>query len=167
MRSLNQVQLIGNLGDDPEVKYLQSGTQLATMSIATTDKWKDKKTEEDREETQWHRVTFFGPLAEVCAEYLHKGDKIYISGSLKYSKTTDDDGNDKFYTNITGREMLMLGSPNKGGIREGGGPSPAQSRAATSKSEEKRLAATKGKAKGLDQGGESPGEPEFDDDIPF
>lgn len=159
MGSLNKVQLIGNLGDDPESKYMSSGSAIATLSIATNEKWKDKETGQDKERTEWHRVTFFGRTAEVCTEYLHKGDQVYIEGSLKYDKVTDDDGKDKYYTNINGRKLVMLGAP-KSGTRTGGGPSPSENRA------QKELRTDQGKAASADSVNDG-AQQEFDDDIPF
>ena len=171
MRSLNKILLIGNLGDDPEIRYSNAGKKLANISLATTDKWKDKETGEMKEDTQWHRITLWGFDADLADEYFKKGMRLYVEGSLKYSKSTDGDGETKYFTNITGRQVMMLDRKEGGGAREGGGPSPAERRSqqeapATSKSQEKRLAATKGKASNVTVK-EAPAEPEFDDDIPF
>ncbi len=93
---LNQVQIIGHLGRDPEVRYLQNGDAVCNLAIATTEKWKDKNTDEPQEATEWHRVSVFGKLADICGQYLHKGSLVYISGKLKTRKYTDKDGVEKY-----------------------------------------------------------------------
>jgi single-strand DNA-binding protein len=118
MASLNKVQLIGNLGRDPEVRYMPSGDAVANIAIATTDKWKDKQTGEQKEQTEWHRVSFFGKLAEIAGQYLVKGSQVYIEGKLQTRKYTDKDGVEKFATEIRADTMQMLGSRQGG---EGGG----------------------------------------------
>ena len=112
MASVNKVILIGNLGRDPEMRYLPSGSAVASLAIATTDKYKDK-TGNMVEATEWHRVSFFDRTAEVCGQYLKKGSQVYIEGSLKTRKYTDKDGVEKYATEIRGDRMQMLGS--KGG----------------------------------------------------
>jgi len=114
MGSLNKVQLIGNLGQDPETKYLPSGDAVTNLSIATTDKWKDKQTGEPKESTQWHRVSFFGRRAEVIAEFLQKGDPIYVEGSLSY-RTYEKDGVTMYATDIRGRDFQFLSRKDEGG----------------------------------------------------
>ena len=109
MASLNKVQLIGNLGRDPETKYMPSGDAMTNITIATTETWKDKQTGEKKEATEWHRVTFFGKLAEIAAQYLKKGSSVYVEGSLRTRKYTDKDGVDKYATDIKADEMKMLG----------------------------------------------------------
>jgi single-strand DNA-binding protein len=118
MASLNRVQLIGNLGRDPETRFLPSGEAVANLAIATTDKWTDKQSGEKREATEWHKVSFFGRLAEIAGQYLVKGSSIYIEGSLHTRKYTDKDGVEKYSTEIKGQSMQMLGSRQGG---EGGG----------------------------------------------
>jgi single-strand DNA-binding protein len=118
MASLNRVQLIGNLGRDPETRFLPSGEAVANLAIATTDKWTDKQSGEKREATEWHKVSFFGKLAEIAGQYLVKGSSIYIEGSLHTRKYTDKDGVEKYSTEIKGQSMQMLGSRQGG---EGGG----------------------------------------------
>jgi single-strand DNA-binding protein len=118
MASLNKVQLIGNLGRDPEVRYMPSGDAVANIAIATTDKWKDKQTGEARESVEWHRISFFGKLAEIAGQYLVKGSQVYIEGKLQTRKYTDKDGVEKFATEIRADTMQMLGSRQGG---EGGG----------------------------------------------
>ncbi len=121
MGSLNKVQLIGNLGQDPETKYLPSGDAVTNLSIATTDKWKDKQTGEPRESTQWHRVSFFGRRAEVIAEFLQKGDPIYVEGSLSY-RTYEKDGVKMYATDIRGRDFQFLSRKDDGGERSAPAP---------------------------------------------
>lgn len=106
---LNKVTLIGNLGNDPEIKHMPSGGQVATLSVATTRRWKNKDTSEKVEETEWHRVVAFGKLAEIIGEYVKKGQQIYISGRLKTRKWQGDDGKDRYTTEIIADEMHMLG----------------------------------------------------------
>jgi len=109
MASLNKTTLIGNLGTDPEIRYMPDGTPTATVSLATTDTWKDKTSGERKEKTEWHRVVFFKSLAEVVGQYLKKGSQIYVEGKLRTRKWTDKDGIDRCTTEIVGREMQMLG----------------------------------------------------------
>lgn len=106
---LNKVTLIGNLGADPEVRFMPSGGSVATVSLATTRKWKDKETDEKREATEWHRVIFFNRLGEIAGEYLHKGSKIYVEGRLQTRKWQDNTGQDRYSTEIVGEVMHMLG----------------------------------------------------------
>jgi single-strand DNA-binding protein len=118
MASVNKVILVGNLGRDPEVRSFPSGDRVANVTIATTDKWKDKQTNEMREATEWHRIVFNGRLAEIAEQYLRKGSQIYVEGSLRTRKWTDKDGVEKYTTEIRADQMQMLGS------RQGmGGPS--------------------------------------------
>lgn len=114
MASVNKVILVGNLGRDPEVRYLPSGDAVVNISIATTDKWKDKQTGEAKETTEWHKVNFFGKLAEIVGQYLKKGSTIYIEGSIHTRKYTDKDGAEKYSTEIKGTSMQMLGGKNEG-----------------------------------------------------
>ena len=109
MASLNKVIIIGNLGRDPETKYMPSGDCMTTIAVATTETWKDKQTGEKKEATEWHRITFFGKLAEIAGQYLNKGSQVYIEGSLRTRKYTDKDGVEKFATDIKADEMKMLG----------------------------------------------------------
>ena len=110
MASVNKVILIGNLGQDPEVKFMPSGGAVANVSIATTDSWKDKNSSEKKERTEWHRVVFFNRLAEIVGEYLKKGSQVYIDGKLQTRKWQDQSGQDRWSTEILGSEMKMLGS---------------------------------------------------------
>ena len=109
MASINKVILVGNLGQDPEVKYMPSGGAVTNLSIATTDTWKDKSSGEKRENTEWHRVVFFNRLAEIAGEYLRKGSQVYIEGNLR-TRSWEDNGIKKYSTEIVAREMQMLGS---------------------------------------------------------
>ena len=115
MASLNKVQIIGNLGRDPESKIFPDGGQICNVTIATTDKWKDKQSGEMKEATEWHRVTFNGRLAEIAAQYLRKGSQVYVEGSLRTRKWTDKDGVEKYSTDIRADSMQMLGSKQGGG----------------------------------------------------
>jgi len=146
MASVNKVILVGNLGRDPEVKYMPSGDAVANIAIATSSKYKNKSGEMV-EETEWHRVSFFGRQAEIVGEYLKKGRSVYIEGRLKTRKYTDKDGVEKYATEIMGSEMQMLGSRDDGG----GAPAPRAPAAAP------KPAPAKG-GSGFD---------DFDDDIPF
>lgn len=109
MASVNKVILIGNLGKDPEVRYLPDGAAVVNMSVATTSKWKDKNSGEKKEETEWHRITIYGRLAEVAGEYCKKGKPVYIEGRLKTRKWQDNDGNDRYTTEIIADAMQLLG----------------------------------------------------------
>ncbi len=130
-RGINKVILIGNLGNDPEVRYTAGGAAVTNISLATTDSWKDKETGEQQDRTEWHRVVFFGRLAEIVGEYLRKGSQVYIEGRLQTRKWQDKDGNDKYTTEIIASEMQMLGSRGAGSSPEANHAtaqsSPAQS----------------------------------------
>lgn len=148
MASLNKVQLIGNLGRDPEMRSFPNGDQIAAVSIATNEKWKDKQTGEMKEAVEFHRVQFFGKLAEVVGQYLRKGSQVFVEGSLKTRKYTDKDGVEKYTTEIRAYEMLMLGS------KPDTAPAPRAAKPAA-----KDPAQTPSpKSSGFD---------DFDDDIPF
>ena len=127
MASVNKVIIVGNLGRDPETRYLPSGEAVTNISVATTDKWKDKASGEMKEATEWHRVSFFGRLAEISGEYLKKGSQVYVEGSLRTRKWQDKEGKDRYSTEIRGDVMQMLGSragsgePREGGAREARG----------------------------------------------
>lgn len=110
MASVNKVIIVGNLGRDPETRYTPSGEALATISVATTDTWRDKASGEKKENTEWHRIVFFGKLAEIAGQYLKKGSQVYIEGSLRTRKYTDKDGVEKYATDIRADSMQMLGS---------------------------------------------------------
>ena len=121
MASVNKVILVGNLGRDPEMRTFPSGDQVANVTIATTDKWRDKNTGENKESTEWHRVVFNGRLAEIVGQYLRKGSQVYVEGSIRTRKWTDQSGQERYSTEIRADSMQMLGS------RQGmGGGAPAQ-----------------------------------------
>ena len=109
-RGVNKVTLIGNLGNDPELRSTQSGSAVANITLATSESWRDKETQETKERVEWHRVIFFGRLAEVVNEYLRKGSQVYVEGRLQTRKWQDKDGNDRYTTEIVANEMQMLGS---------------------------------------------------------
>src|SRR5574337_2097422 len=115
MASVNKVILVGNLGRDPETRYAPSGDAICNITLATTDNWKDKATGERKEQTEWHRVVFFGKLAEIAGQYLKKGSQIYVEGSLRTRKWQDQSGQDRYTTEIRADQMQMLGR------REGAG----------------------------------------------
>ena len=122
MASVNKVIIVGNLGRDPEMRTFPSGDQVANVTIATTDKWKDKQTGEMKEATEWHRVVFNGRLAEIASQYLRKGSQVYVEGSLRTRKWTDQSGVEKYSTEIRADQMQMLGSrQGMGGGGQGGG----------------------------------------------
>ncbi|MBT9165796.1 MAG: Single-stranded DNA-binding protein [Chloroflexi bacterium] len=125
-KGLNKVQIIGHLGQDPETRYSQSGTAMTRISVATSESWKDKDGN-PQERTEWHRVKFFGKLAEIAGEYLKKGSQVYIEGSLRTEKYTDKAGVEKYTTDIVADEMKMLGVK-AGGGQEGGGTAPSTGR---------------------------------------
>ena len=154
MASINKVILIGNLGRDPEVRYLPDGGAVTNISVATTDTWKDKSGEK-QERTEWHRVAFFGRLAEIAGEYLKKGSQVYIEGSLRTRKWQDKDGQDRYTTEIVASEMKMLGSRGGGSEPMEREPAPAAAAAAP----EGGGAKPQGKKGGAFD--------EMDDDIPF
>jgi single-strand DNA-binding protein len=157
MASVNKVILIGNLGRDPEVRYLPSGDAVANFSVATTEKWKDKNGEM-QEQTEWHRISFFGRQAEICGEYLRKGSSVYIEGRLQTRKWTDKDGNERTTTEIRGDRMQMLGGRG-GGTAEMREPDYAAAENSAAPAAKKPAAA--GAAK------QSSGFDDMDDDIPF
>lgn len=115
-KSLNKMMIIGNLGADPEVRMTSGGTKVANLRIATNEKWSDKQGN-PQEHTEWMRVTFFGPVAEIAEKYCSKGDRVYVEGSLRTEKWTDRDGNDRYTTGVRGQSLILLG----GGSGQGGG----------------------------------------------
>jgi single-strand DNA-binding protein len=154
MASVNKVILIGNLGRDPEMRYLPSGDAVANLRVATTDKFKDKNGDM-QEQTEWHSVAFFGRQAEVCGQYLKKGSQVYVEGSLRTRKWQDKDGNDRYTTEIRGDRMQMLGGRGGGGASADYDAPPMDSGSS----------APRGKPAG---GGSSGGGfDDLDDDIPF
>jgi single-strand DNA-binding protein len=151
MASVNKVIIVGNLGADPETRYLPSGEAVASIRVATTDKWKDKASGEMKEATEWHRISFFGRLAEIAGEYLKKGSQVYIEGRLRTRKFQDKEtGKDRYSTEITADRMQMLGS------RSGAG-----------EPREERDAAPKGEAKGAPAKKPAGKFDDMEDDIPF
>ena len=153
-RGINKVIVVGNLGGDPETRYMPSGSAVTNMTVATNESWKDKQTGEQKERTEWHKVAMFGRLAEIAAEYLRKGSQVYIEGKLRTRKWQDKDGQDRYTTEIIADEMQMLGGRGGagGGGSFGGGGGQQQG--------------------GGQQGGggnapPQPGPDDFDDDIPF
>jgi single-strand DNA-binding protein len=163
MASVNKVIVVGNLGRDPEMRTFPSGDQVANVTIATTDKWKDKQTGEMKEATEWHRVVFNGRLAEIVGQYLRKGSQVYVEGSLRTRKWTDKDGIEKYTTEIRADQMQMLGSRQgmggPGGDDGGGYEAPRQSAPARAPAAAPRQAPAASKtASGFD---------DMDDDIPF
>ncbi|MDZ7923642.1 MAG: single-stranded DNA-binding protein [Marinagarivorans sp.] len=113
-KGINKVILVGNLGQDPEVRYTQSGAAITNISIATTDSWTDKTSGQKVDRTEWHRVVFFNRLAEIAGEYLRKGSQVYVEGALRTRKWQDQQGQDRYTTEIVGDQMQMLGSRNDG-----------------------------------------------------
>ena len=139
-RGINKVILVGNLGSDPETRAMPSGAYVTNISVATSESWKDKQTGDQKERTEWHKIVFFGRLAEIASEYLRKGSQVYVEGSLRTNKWQDKEGRDRYTTEIVASEMQMLGSRSGAGV-------PAQ-------------AASGG-------GAPAPANDQFDDDIPF
>jgi single-strand DNA-binding protein len=154
-RGINKVILVGNLGQDPETRYMPSGKAVSNIRIATSEGWKDKQTGDMQERTEWHSVVLFDKLGEIAAEYLRKGSQVYIEGSLRTRKWQDKEGKDRYTTEIVARDMQMLGA--RGGA--GGGEARAERRPAA--------------GGGDDRGSGGPSSPppsddgQFDDDIPF
>ena len=165
-RGINKVILIGNLGKDPDVRYMPSGSAVTNVTIATSESWKDKQTGEKQERTEWHNVVFFNRLGEIAGEYLKKGSKVYVEGSLRTRKWQDKtSGQDRYTTEIVANEMQMLdsrGGSGGGGGGYGGGQSQHQNQGggAPSSADNKRQSAAPS------QGG-SQNFDDFDDDIPF
>jgi len=121
-RSLNKVMLIGNLGSDPEIRATSSGAKVAKISLATNRVFQDR-TGQQQERTEWHRVTFFGKMADIVEQYVSKGDRLYIEGRIEYSQTQDDQGGVKYWTDIVAQEMVMLGAGGGSDTGMGSGPS--------------------------------------------
>ncbi len=153
-RGINKVILVGNLGVDPETRYMPSGAAVTNIRIATSESWKDKQTGEQQERTEWHRVVFFGKVAEIAAEYLRKGSQVYIEGALRTRKWQGQDGQDRYTTEIVANEMQMLGG--RGGDMGGG------SRGGSGSRSEPKQAVAAG-----DSDGGPPFDEGFDDEIPF
>ena len=159
-RGVNKVILVGNLGADPEVRYMPNGNAVANINIATSETWKDKQTGEQREQTEWHRVVFFRRLAEIAGEYLKKGSKVYVEGRLQTRKWQGQDGQDRYTTEIVADQMQMLDSRGGGEANFSGNtaafsppPSPSQPEQPAAQPQQ--------------QPASSPPPNDFDDDIPF
>ena len=148
-RGVNKVILVGNLGKDPEVRYMPSGNAVANVTLATTDSWKDKQTGEKQERTEWHNVVFYSRLAEIVGEYLKKGSQVYVEGRLQTRKWQDKNGNDRYTTEIIASDMQRLGS-------RGGSAGYSSDRAPAQQQAPAPAAAAAGSSA-----------PDFDDDIPF
>lgn len=163
MASLNKVQIIGNLGRDPEARFMPDGGQITSASVATTYSWKDKASGEKKEETEWHKVVFRGRLAEVASEYLKKGSPVYVEGRLRTRKWQDKDGQDRYSTEIIVDQMQMLGSRRDGEdtapARSGSEARPAAARAPEPKPQPATTAAAAPAKKGHFD--------DMEDDIPF
>lgn len=151
MGYLNKAMIIGNLGADPDLRYLPSGGAVANISLATTEKWKDKDTGEEKSKTEWHKASIFGRRAEVLAEYARKGDALYIEGNLQTRKWTDSEGNDRWTTEINIRDFQFLGGGRRGGTDE----DEDQSRRSEPRGQRQR------------QEQQPAPKDDFDDDIPF
>lgn len=121
MASVNKVIIVGNLGNDPEVKTFENGGKVATISVATSERWNDRQTGEQREQTEWHRIVFYSRVAEIVEQYLRKGSSVYVEGRLQTRKWQDQNGQDRYSTEIIGANMQMLGGRNGGGDYQGGG----------------------------------------------
>ena len=160
-RGVNKVILIGNLGADPETRAMPAGGTVANLRVATSESWRDKQTGEQQERTEWHRVAFFGRLAEVAGEYLRKGSQVYIEGSLRTRKWQDKQGNDRYSTEIVGNDLQMLGGRGGGGGTGAGAGAGAAEHGGRSSGGAPAFAEEPGGS-----GGASRSE-EFDDDIPF
>jgi single-strand DNA-binding protein len=161
-RGVNKVILVGNLGNDPEIRYSQGGAAITNISVATSEAWKDKQTGQPQERTEWHRVVFFNKLAEIAGEYLRKGSKVYVEGSLRTRKWQDKEGVDRYSTEIVANEMQMLDSRGAG---QGGGPQSADDYGQNAP----RSAAPRsgGDVQSVGSGAPAGDYGNFDDDIPF
>jgi single-strand DNA-binding protein len=166
-RGVNKVIIVGNLGGDPETRYMPSGSAVTNFTVATNESWKDKQTGEQKERTEWHKVAMFGRLAEIAAEYLRKGSQVYIEGKLRTRKWQGKDGQDRYTTEIVADEMQMLGG--RGGA---GGGSFGGSGQQGGGQQDGGQQGSSGQQGGGQQGGggsapPQPGPDDFDDDIPF
>ncbi len=156
-RGINKAILIGNLGNDPDIRYTASGTAIANISLATAESWRDKESGEQQERTEWHRVVFFGRLAEIVGEYLRKGSQVYVEGRIQTRKWQDKEGNDRYTTEVVANEMQMLGS--RGGASANyNAPANAPTNHPQNKAAPDKPAAASPNAAPAD---------DFDDDIPF
>jgi len=146
-RGVNKVILVGNLGKDPEIRYMPNGNAVANLTLATTESWKDRQTGDHQEKTEWHRIVMYRRLAEIAGEYLKKGSQIYIEGKLQTRKWQDNAGNDRYTTEVVANEMQMLGG------RGGGGSAGFSDNSAPAAEPVSAVA--------------DAGSNDFDDDIPF
>jgi single-strand DNA-binding protein len=165
MASVNKVIIVGNLGRDPETRYMPNGDAVTNIAVATTESWKDKNTGEKKELTEWHRITFYRKLAEIAGQYLKKGSQVYVEGRLQTRKWTDKDGVERYTTEIIADTMQMLGS------RQGmGGGAPMDDDYGSSAPAPRQNTGAGAGAGGAARGGSSRPAPNFsdmDDDIPF
>ena len=155
MASVNKVILVGNLGADPESRFAPSGDAVCNIRLATTETWKDKATGERREATEWHRISFYGKLAEIAGQYLRKGSQVYIEGSLRTRKWQDKDGKDQYTTEIRADEMKMLGSRQDSDSAPRQQSAPQQPRTQQSRPQPQSASSSQG------------GFGDFQDDVPF
>ncbi|MCH9698188.1 MAG: single-stranded DNA-binding protein [Gammaproteobacteria bacterium] len=158
--ALNKVMLIGNLGADPEVRYMPSGAAVANLRLATSERWKDKQTGENVERTEWHRVVLYNRQAEIAGEYLKKGSKIYVEGSIRTNKWQGQDGQDRYTTEIIGREMQFLDSKQSGGTANFDQSQPRQQSSDVFSQQQSG-------SPSAPQAPAAPSNDDFDDDIPF
>jgi single-strand DNA-binding protein len=158
-RGINKVILVGNLGADPDTRYMPSGKAVTNIRVATSESWKDKQTGDMQERTEWHSIVMYDKLGEIAAEYLRKGSQVYIEGKIRTRKWQDKEGKDRYTTEIIADQMQMLGS------RGGGGGAPSEPREPRSSS--RQAPAEDRSAAPVDEGGGGGGGGEFDDDIPF
>jgi single-strand DNA-binding protein len=154
-RGINKVILIGNLGAEPEVRYMPSGQAVANVRLATNESWRDKETGENQERTEWHAVVFFGKLAEIVKEYLHKGSHVYVEGRIRTNKWQDRDGHDRYTTEIVANDMQMLGG-------RGGATAPPMEHEPPPHGEAQAQTPAS-----VSSGSGSGAAPDLDDDIPF
>jgi len=164
---INKAILVGNLGRDPEMRYTQSGQPVANFSVATSERWTDRNSNERREQTEWHNVVCFSRLAEICGEYLHKGSKVYIEGRLQTRSWEGQDGQTRYRTEIVAREMKMLDSRGGGGGSGYGpdDPGPADSRGGYSSQQPRGPQPPRGDRQAPPPPADDPDD--FEDDIPF
>lgn len=182
-RGINKVILVGNLGKDPETRYMPSGGAVTSITIATSEAWKDKSSGEQKERTEWHNVVFYNRLAEIAGEYLRKGSQVYVEGSIRTEKWQDQQGQDRYTTKVVAREMQMMGgrsggsAPFDGGQggqqgggygggqaqQQGGGYGGGQQQQQQRPPQQQAPQAPVAQEPGLDNGGFG----DFDDDIPF
>lgn len=156
-RGVNKVIIVGNLGQDPDIRYMPSGGAVANLTVATTENWKDKASGQNQERTEWHRVVMFGRLGEIAGEYLKKGSKIYLEGKLQTRKWQDKSGQDRYTTEIVANEMQMLDG--RGDQNDERPPKPSQS------AQQYAEASSGSKNRAMQQ--PAPAFDDFDDDIPF